>query len=583
MRKIFDIDSVVKRFLLTTKRYPLTVLVAVVGTLSLLYAVENKISEHEWIFNIVMYCMLMLPISISLHNCLELFTADRRKKNFAILGFSVIILLTAFDVIYYMHGNPKEYRLGMWWVSAHLMAAIFPFYQYAHLNAFWEFNKSIFINFLTAALYSFVLFLGLAGALGSLESLFNIQIDNDVYAKLYIVIAGIFNTYIFLGNSPNPLKILFEPKTYPKGLRIFTQYILLSLVIIYLIILYAYIGKIVLTHTLPNGWVSTLIIAYSISSILSFLLLYPLRNHESYDWIFWFNKLFYFLLIPIFIMAFVAIGRRISDYGFTEDRYLVLLTAIWLAGITLYFIFSKKKNIIVIPMSLWVITALLSFGPWGIYQISENNQLQRLKSPLSKENFLVNNKIRPLSSQEVAKLDSADRIMISGSLEYLAQADRRKKLQENLTISIDSVEVFKALNIPYTSSINYITNANIYQDFIYQDAETFFEIEDSLHHRIYKFSASGYNGEQSPIYFNDVSLKIKNSAISIPLAPIFERFKSEVKKRQLDGNVIFLSDSNNKFNYALANDTIVLYITDMQWKIEDGYKLERITGYLLLP
>lgn len=583
MRKIFDFDSVVKKFLETTKRYPLTILVAIAGTSILLYAVENKISERELIFNFVMYCMLMLPISYSLHNCLELFSTDKRKKNYAIFGFSLIMLLTAYDVIFYMHGNPKIYRLGMWWVAAHLMAAIFPFFQYEHIGAFWEFNKSIFINFLTAALYSLVFFLGLAGALASLESLFNIHIDSDLYAKLFIVIAGIFNTYIFLGNSPNPLINLFEPKTYPKGLRIFTQYILLSLVIIYLIILYAYIGKIVFTQTLPNGWVSSLIIAYSISSILSFLLLYPLRDHEAYDWIFWFNKLFYFLLIPIFIMAFVAIGRRISDYGITEDRYLVLLTAIWLAGITLYFIFSKRKNIIIIPMSLWVLTALLAFGPWGIYQISENNQLKRLKLPLYKMNLLQNNKVRPLSQQEVAKLDSADRIKISGALEYLAQAERRKKLQDNLTISIDSVEVFKALNIPYTSSINYYSAMNIFQDFIYQDAETFYEIEDSSHHRIYKFSTSGYNNEQSPIHFNNTSLIIKNKSISIPLAPIFERFKNEVKKTQQDGSVIFLTDSNNVFRYVLNNDNIVLFITDMQWKIDEGYKLERISGYLLFP
>ncbi len=583
MKKIFDIDSVVRKFYQTTRRFPLSIIVAVVGTAVLLYAVENQISERELIFNIVMYCMLMLPISYSLHNCLELFSNDKQKKNAAIVGFSAIMLLTAFDIIYFMHGKPKIYRLGMWWVAAHLMTAVFPFYRYEHISAFWEFNKTIFINFLTAALYSFVLFLGLAGAIASIQALFSIQFDGEIYAKLFILIAGVFNTYIFLGNSPYPISKLSEPKTYPKGLRIFTQYILLSLVIIYLIILYAYIGKIVITQTLPNGWVCSLIIAYSISSVLSFLLLYPLRDNEEYDWIFWFNKLFYFLLIPIFMMAFVAIGRRVYDYGITEERYIVLLTALWLAGITFYFIFSKKKNIIVIPMSLWVTTALFSFGPWGIYQVSENNQLNRLKSSLSKKNFLQNNKIRPLTSQEVTKLDSADKVIISGSLEYLAQAERRKKLQDNLTISIDSVEVFGALNIPYTSSINYYPTVNIYQDFIYQDAERFYKIEDSSHSQIIKFSTLGYDDEESLVYFNDTSLIIKNKSVSIPLAPVFERFKNEVKIRQQDGSVIFLSDDNNKFTYSLNNQNISLYITDMQWKIEDGYKLERISGYLLFP
>lgn len=585
MKKIFDIDSVIKNFIQTTKGFPFTILVALIGTAVMLYCVNNNISEREIAFNILIYCFLLLPITYSFHNCLEYFASNQNKKNITLLSFLIIITLLAIDVIILMKGHPKIYRIGMWWVAAHLCAAVFPFYEYKHMQIFWEYNKSVFINFLTAALYSFVLFLGLSGAIASLKALFSIDFDGEIYAKLFIVIAGIFNTYIFLGNSPKPLSKLFEPKVYPKGLRIFTQYILLSLVIIYLVILYAYIGKIAITQTLPNGWVCNLIIAYSVCSLLSFLLLHPLRDNEEYDWIFWFNKLFYYLLTPIIAMAFVAIGRRISDYGITEERYIVLLIAIWLAGITLYFIFSKKKNIITIPLSLMSITSLAAFGPWGIYQVSMRSQMSRLIQPLEQHHLLQNGKIRPLKRADLNLLDSNDKIKISGALEYLAQTEHRKYLKEHLTINIDSTEIFKALNIPYTTGVNYGYVTEYYQNFIYQEADAYFKISNINLRNLIKFNVNSYQDySQNNVRLEENSIVLNDEKISLPLAPIFERFSKEVMFHDMDGTVINLNDDNNTFIYSIDNQNIELIITDMTWhKKEEHKSMEHISGYLLLP
>ena len=45
--------------------------------------------------------------------------------------------------------------------------------------------------------------------------------------RLWIVIAGVFETWFFLAGVPKNLEELDESDDYPKGLKIFTQYVLL--------------------------------------------------------------------------------------------------------------------------------------------------------------------------------------------------------------------------------------------------------------------------------------------------------------------------------------------------------------------
>src|SRR5690606_24507962 len=129
--------------------------------------------------------------------------------------------------------------------------------------------------------------------------------------------------------------------TFPKGLKIFVQYILIPLAIIYLLILYAYSAKILVEWNLPNGWVSMLILWYAVFGILAILLAYPLRDDTDNPWVRLYSRFFFVGLLPLILLLFIAVGVRIGDYGVTELRYYVVLLGIWLMMMALYFIFSK--------------------------------------------------------------------------------------------------------------------------------------------------------------------------------------------------------------------------------------------------
>jgi len=95
---------------------------------------------------------------------------------------------------------------------------------------------------------------------------------------------------------------------------------------------------------------------------------------------------------------FFAVWRRVSEYGVTEGRYLAIALGGWLAGMVAYFNLSKLKSIKAVPATLLIVLLAVSFGPWNIFAVSEQNQIGRLKTILLRDSILVDAKVRKLHS-----------------------------------------------------------------------------------------------------------------------------------------------------------------------------------------
>src|ERR1019366_3951409 len=214
---------------------------------------------------------------------------------------------------------------------------------------------------------------------------------------------------------------------------------------IYLLILYAYMFKIIITAQWPVGWVSYLVIGFSIGGILSLLLIYPVRNDENNKWILIFSRFFYFALFPLIILLFLAVKRRVNDYGITEQRYFILILALWLLFIAVYFLLSKSKNIKLIPVSLCILTVAASFGPWGAFNVSLASQENHLKSLLNKYSMLDKGKIVKAKDTIAFK----DHKQISSIIDYLVSVHGYKTLQSYFVQNLDSLFNGKQDNYDY--------------------------------------------------------------------------------------------------------------------------------------
>src|SRR5258706_4786400 len=435
--KFFSLESLSRKAGETFLRFPLSVIAAFAGTVVMVMVSHHGYPEPEphLLYKIVMSCYQVMLIAVSDQLYAERFTFSALKKN---ISFVAVIVLG----VLYFYSLPEKVdvitrmRFALFVTGLHFLVAFIPYLVRGEMNGLWQFNKYVFIRILTAVLYSGVLFVGLALALLAIQKLFDVNIKDRYYFDLWIVIAGIFNTWFFLAGIPENLPSLEDETSYPKGLKIFTMYVLLPLVCIYLAILYVYGGKIIVTAQWPVGWVAYLVIAFSIFGILSFLLIYPLRNDESQRWVRSYSRLFYFLLAPLIVLLFVAIFKRVNMYGITEERYFVILLACWLAFISVYLIVTGGNNIRTIPVSLCIIAFLSSFGPWGAFNVSRNSQVKELTAILDSNHVIKNGMVDTTITHNI---QSKDYERIEDIVRYIDRVHGYKILQPFFAFKLDSV------------------------------------------------------------------------------------------------------------------------------------------------
>jgi hypothetical protein len=399
------------------RRFPFAMLTALVGT-AMAYLLVHDRSYHDewWIYRILMTCLLGFLLFIAIRLFYERSGWPASGGLFlkgAVLIFLAIYYLLLPDNFDYAHAEfvIRSVLLGV----AFLFSVTFtPFINHwDEVNGFWQHNKNLFLRLFFTGVYTGVLYLGLVLALFSMETLLEFDFQSRIYAELWVIIVGLVATAFFLGGVPEKTADLQKVSNYQQGIRIFAQYILTPLLIIYALILYSYTGKIIINWDWPEGMVSWLIIVFSIGSFLTYFLLYPIQKKEK--WVFWFLKAVNFLILPMMVVFFLALKIRIDEYGLTEARYYGLILNVWLTGIALYFLVSKKKNLITIPVSIFIIVLLSTFGPWSAISLSEANQVNRMREALERNGMLVNDTVKKVQKE----IPFEDRAIISSSLDYL--------------------------------------------------------------------------------------------------------------------------------------------------------------------
>jgi len=148
------------------------------------------------------------------------------------------------------------------------------------------------------------------------------------------------------------------------------------------------------------------------AGILAWLLVRPLEDTE-HRWVRTYTRGFYLAILPAIVMLWLAIGKRVAQYGVTERRYFMIVLSLWWAGIAIYYTLGKSRNIKVIPASLCVLGLVTFLGPWGAYRVSLASQRGRL------DHLVAQYGLRPSASPREVPFD--DRKEIAGTLRYLLE------------------------------------------------------------------------------------------------------------------------------------------------------------------
>lgn len=374
-------------------------------------------ADDGTVIRIILATILLIPLGIGIQ--------IRKEVQDSSLTSQVLLYCLSIGLAFYLFritgSNMADAEILQYILcvaGVHLTACSLPFIGTKFSLSFWHYNRILLTRILIAVFYSGFLFLGLTLALLALKYLLGLEIRDRIYADLAIVLSGIFNTWFFLSGLPNNWKALEEDQDYPKGLKIFSGYVLIPLVLVYLIILYLYAGKVVIQQEWPLTWMGYLVLGFSISGILALLLIWPIRNQSEKNWIFQFNRYYLPLLLPLSVLLFITIGKQISQYGITPNRYILAMTTAWIILIAVFYIWKGFNRIIYVPISLAFVCFFGAMsGPLNLIEVSIRNQKHRLQEILLTNNAICEGKV---CIPEV-KISTEDLQEIADKLNFLNQ------------------------------------------------------------------------------------------------------------------------------------------------------------------
>lgn len=532
------------------RRFPITISWAIVGTLFTLFAIENQNFNDNFYIKTILVFSLGISWLIATRFFEEQFKKDKEWLFLITIGF-LIFFYTTLPGKENMD-NVQMTRLILYFITGHLLVFVAPFILNYNKNTYFNYLNAVFIAIARSIFFSMILYLGIVLALLAIKHLFNVNFNDRRYFQIFILCVGVVNTWIYLSDFPKDVHTQTRVN-YTKALEILVKYILIPLAVLYLVILYAYSLKIVMKWSLPNGSVSYLVVALSFLGFIIQMLINPIQKTIDSRIIKKFQPWFYIFLLPLLALLFIAIFRRVSDYGITENRYFVIVLALWVLGMTLYMLFSKKKATKWFSLSLAILAFLSSFGFWSAFSVSTKSQVRQFEKVLNEiksTNFSTSYDKESQIKSIIRYLDKKKEIdKLSGVLGYNPEDYFKSKTKRNVAYSlIDSLGI-NSKNNPI----------RVEKTYSYNSKDLNFSLNVSGYDTIRNIYCHKYNKHSENTY--NLCLKEKSNTItvwksdrlldSIDCSTFINKLLQQDKKYDIDSE--FMSIKKGRFKVVFRN------------------------------
>ena len=295
--------------------------------------------------------------------------------------FSWIVPLVALAIIGMTNDSAEFYLTSPKFWGANFIALLvllgFPFEKNNQGFTYRNFTNLFHLGLATAV---WLLVFGLVAAiLFTITTLFNVEFSDSFYSHFYTSL-GIFTQPLFF--------LVFQQRqaksemTLNRIFEILVNFVLAPALMIFTVLLYAYVVQIIFEGVLPKGMLANITLPY----LLGGLGVYALRSIcAKARWETFFKFYPYLAIVPI-VLLWLAIDRRISAYAWTEQRiYLVALaTAITIA----YAILTVPKIRQYRLISAVVMVAIFAMT-WVVKpkEIAYQSQTERFEQLLTKLNL----------------------------------------------------------------------------------------------------------------------------------------------------------------------------------------------------
>lgn len=314
-----------------------------------------------------------------------------------------------------------------------LAVTVAPYLMFkASSEAVWQYNHRFVLSCFMAFLGALFAVGGYAAILGTIDILFGVTFSTDTYWKGVAVGFYFLGPWIWLALLPRDFTD--TPKTGKAmeftsyAVALLVTYILIPLATALSLILFVYVVKTLMQGSFTTARLGLTSLDYGVGIILVALLAYPQREESRYVGVFW--RAFPFLLVIPSVLLFSSLWIRISEYGWTPDRYLALIAGVWVASIGLFGLSPRlRDDLRLIPGLLGVLLAVTAFGPWGIVDVSASDQYARLEGVLTEKAWLANGRWQKNAPNQPLPYDAPERQTVSGALRVLREVGEVDRLR----------------------------------------------------------------------------------------------------------------------------------------------------------
>ena len=187
-----------------------------------------------------------------------------------------------------------------------------------------------------------------------------------------------------------------------RFLTLVVEYVLTPALLIYAVILYAYMLRILIRWELPDGGVAYLVGGF-IGVALACRLLQELVTKPHFGW---FYRYYPYVAIGPLVLLWIGIARRIGEYGLTEMRVYLVAVSLLLTLFTLMLLLPRTRSFFRMSLITGCVAAILTFIP-GIRARDLGIRSQRARLEKVLPDLLVDGKF-PEGPHSTAIADSED-------------------------------------------------------------------------------------------------------------------------------------------------------------------------------
>ena len=250
-------------------------------------------------------------------------------------------------------------------------------------------NARVGVRLLAAGFYTLALYIGLALAIAAVDTLFDLEMSEDIYAHVFGWLAFALGPWIALAGLPYFVRPMDERSEVMGVLRRIAGWLIPPLLVVYIGILYAYAVRIGVTGELPKNLVSPLVLAAGVLTALALILFHPTPGKGVASRVLRLTPVLY---LPLAALGLYAVSLRIGQYGWTEFRYLrvgalVALTLLSI-GAVVELIKGRRFSIHYVPLVGGVLLLFSAIGPWGASAVARKSQQARLNEALAEAGLL---------------------------------------------------------------------------------------------------------------------------------------------------------------------------------------------------